>query len=882
MLSNFTCSLSSRRRSFFYNLSLEILESREVLSCTTAPVLSAVPQHIMQLVGSGITSPLATAGPTGYTPTQVRHAYGFDSIAFNSGTIVGDGSGTTIAIVDAYDDPNIANDLKQFDAKFGLPDPVFTKVNQNGGTAYPSADAGWISEIALDVEWAHAIAPRANILLVEASDASFSNLLAAVNFARNATGVVAVSMSWGGGEFAGETSYDSYFTTPAGHGGVVFTASSGDSGAPAIFPAISSNVISVGGTSLYLGSSNNYSSESAWNGSGGGVSAYVLQPAYQKGLVSQSTVYRTNPDISYDSDPSTGFPVYDSYNNGISAPWSQFGGTSDAAPQIAALIAIADQGRALAGKAALDGASQALPIIYRAAASDFHDITTGSSGGAPAYSAGIGYDLATGKGTPLANLLVNDLIGQSTSPVSSSLNFSAPALATAGTSFLVTIKVLDQSGNTYSGYRGTVQFTSTDSLAGLPVNYTFTAADNGSHTFNVTLKTAGRQSVSVKDIANLNITSTSSIQISAGALNHYSFAQQPSNVAQGVVISPSVSVRLFDAFNNLLSGDNSDPVTISLGNNPSAATLSGTTTVTVVGGLATFSNLKIDKLGTSYTLLAKVGALSNIYSNAFSVISGATSGAAEDFEKSSIYNIINGSNPTAYLGSSAAHDGQMGLVDTNGNDWIYRNDPAATVKRGDTISVWLKFSGAPDGRAYFAFGSSTAGSLSLVAAANSKQLILMNDSGYGFSTISSASQTWQANHWYRMEVAWNINGTIVGRVFDSNGSTLLSSVTGSNSTITSGGFGFRATGSDKFWDTVNIQTGVNNLALPYNGNGSNVNIPANSGISNSRPDTTQQTLDAFLASYGCSPFIPSASSNNRGTDAFFAVFGSSKDGLGRI
>ena len=114
-------------------------------------------------------APLSTAGPTGYSPAQIRQAYGFDKIAFNNGTVAGDGSGTTIAIVDAYDDPNIANDLHQFDLQFGLPDPVLTKVNQTRRRRLPAANAGWITEIALDVEWAHAIAPQANILLVEAN-----------------------------------------------------------------------------------------------------------------------------------------------------------------------------------------------------------------------------------------------------------------------------------------------------------------------------------------------------------------------------------------------------------------------------------------------------------------------------------------------------------------------------------------------------------------------------------------------------------------------------------------------------------------------------------------------------------------------------------------
>ena len=204
------------------------------------------------------------------------------------------------------------------------------------------------------MEWAHAIAPVANILLVEASSASFSDLLTAVDYARNAAGVVAVSMSWGGGEFSGESGYDGYFTTPSGHGGVTFVAASGDSGAPVGYPAISPNVVAVGGTTLSLGAGGNYLSESGWSGSSGGLSAYEAEPAYQRTVVTQTSTFRANPDVAYDSNPNTGFSVYDSYNNPVSAPWGQWGGTSDAAPQWAALVAIADQGRA-AGRQGVSG-----------------------------------------------------------------------------------------------------------------------------------------------------------------------------------------------------------------------------------------------------------------------------------------------------------------------------------------------------------------------------------------------------------------------------------------------------------------------------------------------------------------------------------------------
>src|SRR5262249_5577271 len=316
-----------------------LLESRDLLSGFHT-------EYVLLPHGGGGVTPFSTPSPTGTTLPQIRHAYRVDQISFNNRTLPGDGRGPTNPIVDAFDDSRIANDLHQFDLQFGLPDPVFTKVNQNGGTVLPAADAGWASEIALDVEWAHAIAPRANILLVEANDNSYTNLFAAVSYAASRPGVVAVSMSFGGGEFFGETSYDSVFQTPSGHAGVIFVASSGASGAPVSYPAGSPNVLAVGGTTLNLDASGNIISESGWSGSGGGISSMEAKPSYQTGVVTQTSTQRANPDVAYDADPNTGFPVYDSYNNGTAAPWSQFGGTSAAAPQWAALLATANQGRA--------------------------------------------------------------------------------------------------------------------------------------------------------------------------------------------------------------------------------------------------------------------------------------------------------------------------------------------------------------------------------------------------------------------------------------------------------------------------------------------------------------------------------------------------------
>src|SRR5262249_38160051 len=154
-------------------------------------------------------------------------------------------------------------DLHLFDVAFGLPDPVFSKVNQNGGSNLPAPDSSWSVETSLDVEWAHAVAPGANILLVEGNNPTVSSLFNAVIYAAAQPNVVVVSMSWGSGEFSTELGMDSTFTTPAGHAGVAFVSSTGDNGAPPSYPATSPNVLAVGGTSLYLTGQNAWSNENA-------------------------------------------------------------------------------------------------------------------------------------------------------------------------------------------------------------------------------------------------------------------------------------------------------------------------------------------------------------------------------------------------------------------------------------------------------------------------------------------------------------------------------------------------------------------------------------------------------------------------------------------
>ena len=252
------------------------------------------------------------------------------------------------------------------------------------------------------------MAPGASIILVEAkmpTSAGLENLLTAA--ATAATLAPVVSMSWGQPEFSAEKSYDSTFAVP----GVTFLAGTGDIGASGSYPAISPNVVAVGGTTLQnLDSNGDYpgtgtDGEIGWSGSGGGTSQFEPEPSYQQSV--QNTGLRTVPDISADADPNTGVPVYDPYNFGTTTPWGDFGGTSLSSPLMAGMVAIVDQGRVQKGGETLSS-NALLTALYRLEISkpnDFHDVLSGNNGNA----AGPGYDLVTGIGSPNGSQLVPDL-----------------------------------------------------------------------------------------------------------------------------------------------------------------------------------------------------------------------------------------------------------------------------------------------------------------------------------------------------------------------------------------------------------------------------------------------------------------------------------------
>ncbi len=326
----------------------------------------------------------STTGATGYSPTQIRNAYEMN-------LALGTGAGQTIAIIDAFGNPNMQRDLNIFNKHFGLP-AIRTQIYYPQGKP-TTTDSSWALETSLDVEWAHAIAPGANLMLVVAKEATYDDLLSAVDFAVS-KGATQVSMSWGSGEFASETSLDFHFSNPK----VNFFASSGDGGTGILWPAASPFVTAVGGTTLFLDRNGALTQpEMAWPDSGGGESVYEAQPTFQSQI---QTSGRGVPDVSYNADPSTGFPVYDSIAFYGQSGWIQVGGTSAGAPQWAALIAVANSQR----KAPAYSLNSVLYKLGHGPSytQDFRDIITGCNGAPTNLTcARSGYDFVTGLGTPL-------------------------------------------------------------------------------------------------------------------------------------------------------------------------------------------------------------------------------------------------------------------------------------------------------------------------------------------------------------------------------------------------------------------------------------------------------------------------------------------------
>jgi subtilase family serine protease len=352
----------------------------------------------------------------GFTPAQIRRAYGFDQIQ-------NQGEGQTIALVNAFDHPAIEQDFATFNQMFNLPpcttaNSCFRKVNLGSAGVCPSTDptisqkcALWALEISATVEWAHAIAPRAKLVLVEAGDDQLSSLLAGVDQAV-ASGARVVSMSWGIPDpVRDEIARDAHFAAA----NVSFVASSGDFGHGAFYPAASPFVMGVGGTTLHLDSKGNYSTEKAWSGSGGGLSSVEPEPPYQIAypIPNDPGFMRGTPDVAYDGDPDTGVALFDSVPFGSFVGWFAVGGTSIGPPQWAGLFAIANSLRQQGGKATLTAGKGVLYDAAKAQPASFNDVSNGKNGSCgTGCKAAPAYDYVTGLGTPRANVLIPTLVGQ--------------------------------------------------------------------------------------------------------------------------------------------------------------------------------------------------------------------------------------------------------------------------------------------------------------------------------------------------------------------------------------------------------------------------------------------------------------------------------------
>ncbi|MFI9275654.1 putative Ig domain-containing protein [Kitasatospora sp. NPDC052896] len=393
------------------------------------------------------TSPNATV--SGFGPTDLQSAYNLASAA------AANGGGETVAVVDAFDDPNAESDLAVYRSQYGLPacttaNGCFTKVNENGQASplpspAPSSD-DWTGEESLDVDMVSAICPNCHIALVEASSESNDDLGTAVNAAVN-LGAKFVSNSYGGSEASNDTTYDSEYYD---HPGVAVTASSGDSGYGVEYPAASQYVTAVGGTSLSTASNARGWTESVWStssteGAGSGCSADDPKPSWQKDT---GCSMRTVADTAAVADPATGVAVYDTYNS--NGGWNVYGGTSVASPIIASVYAL--------GGTPAAGSTPASDIYAHTSA--LNDVTTGSTATCtPAYlcTAEVGYDGPTGWGTP--NGITAFSSGTSTG---NTVSVSNPG---------------NQSGTV--GTAASLQISGTDSASGQTLSYSATGLPTG-------------------------------------------------------------------------------------------------------------------------------------------------------------------------------------------------------------------------------------------------------------------------------------------------------------------------------------------------------------------------------------------------------------------
>lgn len=518
--------------------------------------------------------PAAATGVVTYSPAQIRAAYGMPAMPTGTPTAAQAaqmGAGQTIYIVDAMHDPNVVAELAAFNQKFGLPacttkaiattaslplpaasatgcefSVVYTTASGARTATAPAYDSGWATEIALDVQWAHATAPLARIILIEAPDASIGSLTNAVQLA-NLMGPGIVSMSFGANEGSWTSSVDAAFAAS----NMTYLAATGDWGTGVSWPSVSSKVVAVGGTRLsYSGSGAR--SELGWSSTGGGMSAYTATPAYQTSAVPGmgSVARRMVADVSFNADPNTGQYVATLAPGSSTMQWVSAGGTSLSTPQWAGLIASANAMRLSAGKAIL---GQPHSVLYGQIAgsagtyaSAFADITSGSNGTCSVCSAKTGYDPPTGLGTPNVTSLLGTLSGASV-VVPAPVVTPATISGTAGSALSFTVSVSAPNAVSYT-------------LGGAPSGMTI--ASNGVVTWASPVAGSYAVTLTAKD----NVTGKTGQGV-------YTVSIAPKPVAP-VVTAATISGQPKVALSFAVTTSSTTPVTYTLSGAPAGMTIS--------------------------------------------------------------------------------------------------------------------------------------------------------------------------------------------------------------------------------------------------------------------------------------------------------------------
>ncbi len=519
-----------------------------------------------------------------YTPAQIRAAYGLAALpaagAAISPTLAAQlGAGQTIYIIDAYHDATALSDLNLFSAKFGLPtcanvtipataalplakppsSCTFSQVNATTTAAMtatvPVFNGSWAPESKLDVQWAHAIAPLARIVLIE-MPSSLSSYILGANLLATKMGPGVVSMSFGSTEAGWAPTTDSYFAGA----GMTYVAAAGDAGSEVLWPAVSPHVLAVGGTGLkWSGSGTRY--EAAWAYTGGGLSAYESLPAWQSGVVpagGSALVRRAVPDVAFNANPMTGEYVALTLP-GAATVWSSYGGTSIAAPQWAGIVAVANAQRAANSKAVLGDFHsllyQSIGKVPGTYAASFGDIVDGTNGTCATCRAGTGYDQATGWGTPNSAQLMQQLAGTTATPATTA---STPVISgtgrysgTAGKAFTYTLTASNPNS-------GTLSWSINGAPAGLSVStggtLNWAAPVAGSYWFNAV----------VTDSSKHSSTQTQVLTITAAAVAPAATPSTPPSANHAPTLAAATySVAAGSTFSTMLNGKDVDGGTLS-------------------------------------------------------------------------------------------------------------------------------------------------------------------------------------------------------------------------------------------------------------------------------------------------------------------------------